>query len=244
MSFTLPRRRRSLFAVLVLSLAAILALHNVRSAPTGEDAVYTDRILSAAGYEGLKGGFGDLGDFDNQIRAIRAVQDSVLAVAKDNEEIPFDRTREPRDAYEQRKGLCYDRSRAIEKMLAVLGFEIRHVSVYSTRERNGLMAILTPGNTSHALTEVRTGKGWMAVDPVYRWIGLTKAGQVLDVAALRNLDVESETWAEGITAKPHPIFRGPFVMVRGLYSRHGRFFPPYTPVPDVNWQQLLTNFGT
>lgn len=244
MAHSRPRRQRGLWAaVALLAVAAVLAVHNVPAAPTEEDIVYTERILAASGYEGPTRGFGDLEEFDSQIRAIRAVQDSVLAVAKGNEEIPFDQPREPRDAYEQRKGLCYDRSRAIEKMLAVLGFEIRHVSVYETHERPALLAVLTPGNGSHALTEVRTGKGWMAVDPINRWIGLTRDGRVLDVASLRTTGVATGPWAESVPGKPHSIFRGPFVLVRGLYSRHGRFFPPYTAVPDVNWRQLLTNFG-
>lgn len=39
------------------------------------------------------------------------------------------------------------------------------------------------------------------------------------------------------------LFKRPSVHIRGLYSRHGHFYPPYTPVPDFNVQQLLSNAG-
>ena len=40
-----------------------------------------------------------------------------------------------------------------------------------------------------------------------------------------------------------PILGRPFTYLFGLYSRHGRFYPPYTPVPDLDWGQLGYNFG-
>ncbi|MGQ0673480.1 MAG: transglutaminase-like domain-containing protein [Hyphomicrobium sp.] len=223
--------------------ATVLAIHAVPDAATPEDRVYADRMLEAAGYVGQARDFGDLSQFENQLRAIAAVQDAVIEVAVTDAEIPFDRTREPRDAFELRKGLCYDRSRAIEKGLDALGLETRHVSVYAVDGRTALGALLTPGNDSHALTEVRTAKGWMAVDPNVRWVGRTADGEVLTVAGLRGLDLAAVRWEGGQSSPPHAIFSKPFVYILGLYSRHGRFYPPYTPVPDVNWRQLLQNFS-
>lgn len=237
------RRRRGIAAAASALVVAILAVHNVPDAITEEDIVFGDRILAAAGYEGPKRGFGDLALFENQIRAIAAVQVAVISMAKLDEEIPFGTTREPRDIFEQKKGLCYDRARAIEKILSIIKFKTRHVSVYATDKRNAAMALLTPGNNSHALTEVKTARGWMVVDPNARWMALTPEGQPLDATALRNLDVRNARWAGTSDAKPHPIFSKPYVVVRGLYSRHGRFYPPYWPIPDVNWRQLLDNFG-
>ena len=237
------RRRRGVALAGLAAMTAVLAVHNVPDAVTEDDIVYGDRILAAAGYEGPKRGFGDLVLFENQIRAIAAVQDAVISMAKLDEEIPFGQAREPRDAFEQKKGLCYDRSRAIEKILAVIGFETRHVAVYGTDKRNALLALLTPGNDSHALTEVKTNKGWIAIDPNVRWMALTAEGQPLTVAGLRSLDMATARWSAGASAAPHPIFRKPYTFVRGLYSRHGRFYAPYSPIPDVNWRQLLENFS-
>jgi hypothetical protein len=39
----------------------------------------------------------------------------------------------------------------------------------------------------------------------------------------------------------NPIFRSDFTYVIGLFSRHGRFYPPFTPIPDVNWRQIVYN---
>lgn len=236
------KRTRVVGAVLAL-IVAVLAMHNVPDAATEEDREYGNRILAAAGYEGAKRDFGDLTVFDNQVRAIQAVQDAAISIAKLDEEISQGSEREPRNVFEQKKGLCYDRSRAIEKMLAALGFEVRHVAIYATVARGTIAAVLTPGNDSHALTEVSTSKGWMLVEPNVPWIGLTADGRTVDAAALRSIDMADARWAPGVTGKPHPIFSNAYAYVRGLYSRHGGFYPPYTPIPDVNWRQLVQNFG-
>lgn len=236
-------KRSAVMATTLALIVGLLAYNNVPDAPTEEDRVYGDRILAAAGYDGPKRDFGDLGRFENQILAIQAVQDAAITVAKLDQEIPTGQQREPRNVFEQKKGLCYDRSRAIEKMLAGLGFVVRHVAIYATVDRGRLAAVLTPGNDSHALTEVKTSKGWMLVEPNVRWIGLTAEGRPVDVDGLRALGTSNASWAPGITGRPHPIFSKSFAYVRGLYSRHGGFYPPYAPIPDVNWRQLTQNFG-
>lgn len=239
---TVMLRRRKLVAGIGLCSIAVLAIHNVPSSATQDDQRYSKQILVEAGYPAEASGFGDPALFESQIKAIAAVQDAVIKLAKKDEEIPFDRTREPRDLFELKQGLCYDRSRVIEKLLVTLGFEVRHVAVYATGGTTALGAILTPGNSSHALSEVKTLKGWMAVDPNVRWLGLTPDRRPLTVAAVRGIGVEGAQWATEASAPPHPIFSGAFVFVRGLYSRHGRFYPPYSPIPDVNWLQLAQNF--
>lgn len=242
------RRRRGIAAAASALVLAVFALHNVPDAVTEEDRDYGERILAAAGYTGAKREFGNLIAFDNvdafsnQFKAIAAVQDAVIRVAAQDDEIPFGHAREPRDAFEQKKGLCYDRSRTIEKLLAVLGLETRHVSVYATEGTSAIRALVTPGNDSHALTEVKTSRGWLAVDPNVRWMALTAEGTPLTVAGLRSIDMAHAAWASSPTVKPHSIFLKHFTFVRGLYSRHGRFYPPYTPIPDVNWRQLAQNF--
>lgn len=236
-------KRSVVIAAIAAALVGVLAIHNVPVTPTEEDIAYGDRILAAAGYEGPKRGFGDLKTFEGQIRAVRAVQDAVIRMAERDEEIPFDQSREPKDIVEMKRGLCYDRARSIEKMLSYIGLEVRHVSVYEAQGSGLLPPVLRPGNRSHALTEVKTANGWIAVDPNVRWIGLLADGRPVSVAGLRDIAVKSAAWDSGNSAGPHPIFLGPFVFVRGLFSRHGRFFPPYTPIPDVNWGQLLQNFG-
>jgi len=131
-----------------------------------------------------------------------------------------------------RAGLCYDRSRAIEKILTDLGFKIRHAAVYSTKNTGSwLKSLLTPRTPSHAVSEVKTERGWMVIDSNNRWIGLTRDGKPVDLAELRDGNISQMTWDPRLKEHMSPIFEAPFSYVFGLYSRHGRFYPPYTPFP-------------
>jgi hypothetical protein len=238
------RRRRWALAFLAIAGVAVLGLHNVDTGISPEDETFARRILAEAGYPSERESFGEAGSFGVEIKTIQAVQDAVLRLAGLDKEIPFDRGRELKDIYELKHGLCFDRSRAIEQILTYLAFDVRHVAVYSTARSGALRSVFTPGNRSHALSEVKTAKGWMAVDPNVRWIGLSAAGEPLTVADLRTIDAKTAKWAPEVTQPPHAIFFRPYVYIRGLYSRHGRFYPPYSPIPDVNWGQLAQNFGS
>ena len=43
------------------------------------------------------------------------------------------------------------------------------------------------------------------------------------------------------TLQPSPVYEEPVWPIHGLYSRHGRFYPPYGWVPDVNYEELVQN---
>lgn len=81
------------------------------------------------------------------------------------------------------------------------------------------VAIYDNQDNSHALTEAKTAEGWVMVDSNTRWIGPPAISSQLPPAIL---------------ARPHAL-------IYGLYSRHGRFYWPYLPIPDVNWRELLYN---
>ncbi len=223
-------------------LVAGAAVHNVGTAATEDDLLYGGRILERAGYDAGSGAFGDPTRFETQIAATLAVQDAVLRATPLAEGLPLNQPREPKDILFGGQGLCYDRSRAIEKILTGLGFEVRHLAIYSTREHGRLRALMTPGVDSHALTEVKTEKGWMLVDSNARWIGLDAEGRVYAAEDIQGRNPFAMAWAPEVPEQiSWPRFDGPFTYVIGLFSRHGGFFPPYTPVPDVNYAQLLYN---
>jgi len=231
-------------ALLVLALAAgvVGRMHNVPTAPTRADVWAVHEILRGTGHGGLRlvGG----GTFESQIRLIQAVQDAVLSIAPRNRGIPLGGRREPADLLRAGHGLCYDRSRSIEKALAAARLPVRHVSVYSTRETgSALVSLLTPGVPSHALSEVRTRRGWLVVGSNRRWISLRAGGVPVSMAQLaRAAGREALHWSDRVRVPPDPILRAPFTYVYGLYSRHGRFYPPMDPVPDVNWADFMDNF--
>ena len=146
--------KRALWVLLIVLAAgmAFVAYNDVSANVTPDDKVYAERILRETGH-------GDIldtappADFDHQVRTILAVQDAVLSIASDNVGIALNREREPSDLYRAKSGLCYDRSRAIEKILSHLGFEVRHAAVYSLKDTDSrLKSFLTPKTQSHAVT--------------------------------------------------------------------------------------------
>lgn len=238
---TVRFRRLTLAALAASGLIAVIVAHDIPVSVTADDRHYAPLILADAGYDGTYAEGGKPAHFEGEIRAIVAVQDAVLKLAPKNEAIPFERTREPKDLYELRYGLCFDRSRAIEKLLGWLGFETRHVAIYSTKERSALGALLTPQSPSHAVSEVLTQKGWMVVGSNHRWIGLDAKRNPVSVTDLQRKGVAAGRWAPESRDPINAIFKDPFVHIRGLYSRHGFFYPPYTPVPDYSLRQLSSN---
>ena len=79
----------------------------------------------------------------------------------------------------------------------------------------------------------------MAVESTSRWIGLTREGGVVTIEDLQAPGASKLAWDPRVQDKHHAIFRQEFTYVPGLYSRHGRFYAPFTPVPDVNWPDLV-----
>jgi hypothetical protein len=169
--------------------------------------------------------------FENQVAFITAVQDRVLKASPGRYGIPLGHPRELTDVLEARHGFCFDRSRAIETVLRTYGFKTRHIFVLSTAETaSAVKSLVSPRVKSHVLTEVRTDRGWLLVDPDRRWIGLTADGKL---ATLDNLS--GQKWR----SKYEPMLGRPFIYLRGVYSRHGRFYPPYNAIPDVSWPEIV-----
>ena len=46
---------------------------------------------------------------------------------------------------------------------------------------------------------------------------------------------------KGIQTEQLTIYTNFFVAVYGLYSRHGRFYPPYNLIPDINYGEFIQN---
>ncbi len=240
----MKNRGKLRWAISLALFAGVLgfaASQNVSTELTDEDRVYAERILAAAGYAEPRKALGSLDDFESQVRAIVAVQDAVLTAAPGKEGLPLGQEREPKDVFEARSGLCFDRSRAIEKLLIYLGLEVRHVAIYATTDRSTLAAIMTPENSSHAVSEALTEKGWLLIDSNARWIGLGADRQPVSVAGLQSRVDRAGGWAVDSRSPINRIFVEDHTYIYGLYSRHGRFYPPFTPFPDVNYRQLLGN---
>jgi hypothetical protein len=221
------------------ALLFLLYASRVDNTITQEDEAYIDRLIGENHIDP-----GNLEGFDSQLHFISAVQNALLRLAPEQDGIPEGQPRELKDLYAARKGLCYDRSRAMEKVLNRFGLQVRHIAVYSSLDwLPDVLAILNPSATSHALTEVMTDKGWLLVGSNTPWLSLDRDNNPLSMADLSAhlRRVRFSHWEEMEGKLQNPIFRTPFGYYYGVYSRHGKFFPPYNVIPDVNWGQFLQN---
>tara|TARA_B100001179_G_C18580312_1_gene399605 strand:+ start:924 stop:1709 length:786 start_codon:yes stop_codon:yes gene_type:complete len=232
-----------LFLVLLCIGLAVLFFHGVDSDITADDRTALQSMFNESNY--TISGLSNTGIFEDQIVDIRAVQDSILTASPVLKKIPLKQGREPADLLQEKHGQCGDRARAIEKALGMLGYNARYASLFS-RDKSftppETMAI-DSGNDlrSHAVVEVETEKGWMIVDTNARWISLTDSGQPVSLDELHDrAGSVSYNWDSGNEGEIYWLMRRPFSYIFGLYSRHGLFYPPYTPyIPDIDYKQFI-----
>ena len=226
----------SIFAIMGILLFLALSFNEVDNSLTEEDKRFIPNYLEnipPLEHEST---------YKEELEIIQAIQDSVLTVAPNPEGLPYNTEREPKDVYVASKGLCYDRSRVIEKILRYSGFDTRHISMYSTtKTHSAFKSLMTPGVLSHAVTEVLTKRGWLVVDSNNRWLSLDRHGNPLSIAKIK-WSIEGPDEILWHRNPPNIIYREPFTFIYGLYSRHGKFYPPYNFIPDVNYEELLQNF--
>jgi hypothetical protein len=172
-------------------------------------------------------------DFYEQIKKIKQIQATVLDAVPMGAPVPEYQSREPADLIKNKTGLCYDRSRTLDKLYQWANLETRHVYILFlshpvTGERlSPLRAFFTFGTESHAVTEVKTARGWILVDSNEKWISLTRDGNPVPAGDVFERASEFETLPRA--------FNVPYVAIRGMYSRRGQFYRPYLPYPQLNW---------
>ena len=237
-------RKRSIAVVLVFlmgmlgALACLVWYSRVTCRITPEDRVFIAAFLKEGQMENLRPGAA----YVDELSFIQGAQKAVLHRAPGNEPVPMYHPREPKDVYLFRSGLCYDRSRVMEKILKSRGFATRHVSVYASG-KCVLASLILPKTASHAVLEVCTRKGWLVVDSNRPWVSTDKNGNPVSMARMKQDAGKARIpWLNQGAVHSDPIFQEPFVYIYGLYSRHGKFYPPYTPFPDICWQEFADNF--
>lgn len=222
-------------AFLVICAVVVLSYHAVDNSLTEEDRQYIPMYLSDVIP------LPENPTYRDQLGFIISVQRSVLNIAPRNDGLPFAQKREPKELYVAKTGLCYDRSRVIEKILRYSGFETRHISIYSKEKTDSaIKSLFTPGVSSHAVTEVLTKNGWLIVDSNAPWVSTDTNNQPLSIDTIQ-LNVENSAHVKWGKEPPTSIYVKPFVFVIGLYSRHGNFYPPYNFIPDINYSEFVQN---
>ena len=227
--------------IIIFCLVGFLYYINVDNTITSTDRTYIQKILSSNHVKPYKKGV----NFKQQIRFIRAVQKSVLAISPHAQGIPYYHTREPKDLYTLRQGSCYDKSRTIEKILRINGFKTRHIAIYSTEKTHSkLRSLITPQTSSHAMSKVLTSKGWLLIGSRSPWISLNQYQQPITIQQIqKDVTQHQIPWDSQSYANMNAILKQHFIYVIGLYSRTGKFYPPYlSPFPNINWYEFLYNF--
>lgn len=165
--------------------------------------------------------------YEDEIRVIRTVQARVFVKAPFGEGIPEYEPREPANLFKYGRGLCFDRSRTLDKALTYLGFKTRHVFLLYRQDRSLFSTLVRRGHPSHAVTEVKTSRGWLYVDSNQPWIAISRAGDPVGAGGI---------WKQFDQFDHAPEYvRGPWWAIRGLYSRKGAFYEPFFPLPQLNW---------
>ena len=231
----------------ILIIVAIMFLCNVPKTISTTDKYYIQKIFSEAG---ITPSAHTSVNFDEEIKHIINIQAAVFKRAPGREMIPYGLPREPENLYNMRAGYCCDRARTMDKAMRLAGFPSRYVSVYRRHPDYNFFQSLFLTNASaykchsHALIEVKTSQGWIAVDTRHHWISLSADNAPLRLREMRHIGPLMDMgWSDKNTEPPYDFFQYPFYIIYGLYSRHGKFYPPFIPMlPNVNWGEMLENF--
>lgn len=235
------KKKISISFLIILFISVIfISYNNVDVSVTDEDIVYIQKIIGSNQLDTFA-----INSYEDEIAIIKMVQNKVLTIAPQNKGIPHNMNREPKDIFGYKYGLCYDRSRVIEKALKIFGFETRHIAAYAPNkgEVSLLPNIINTKAQSHAFSEVKTSKGWIFVDSNNIFIGLNDMDEPISIDFLKNKRFNSINWSSYNNMNYKVIYRiESFTFLYGLYSRHGYFYPPYNFIPDINWSEFSYNF--
>ena len=224
--------------LILLITGGLIPVFNVDRALTNEDRHYIQLYLP-----GVREGIAPTLTYADQIILIERAQRAVFNRTTGWVGIPEGQPREPKELYLGRSGMCYDRSWVLEKIFIYLGFPNRHLSLF-TREAGvtAWITLLFHHVPSHAISEVLTKRGWLMVDSNTLWVSLDAKFNPVSVPELQKRGLFTK-WHSPIINKDKQLYNNNFILVYGLYSRHGRFYPPFIPgIPDFRIRGLLYNF--
>lgn len=229
----------ALLVGLFAGCAALLIYGNVDRALTVEDQYYIRLYLPD-----VPAGIAPSLTYAQQIALIKRAQWAVHVRTTGWHGIAQGQPREPKQLYLGRSGLCYDRSRVLEKIFTYLGFPNRHAALFA-REPHiaGWLTVLFHHVSSHAVSEVRTKKGWLMVDSNTLWISLNRENQPVSIPQFQEPS-QVGRWAKAFIQPARQVYSRPFIVVYGLYSRHGLFYAPFlVGIPDYQLQDLHYNLS-
>ena len=237
----LNRRWWWFFGLVFIALVAFVSYFNVDRTLTNEDRYYIRLYLP-----GLPEDIARNSSYESQIKLIQRAQQAVFLRTPGWIGIPEGMGREPKQLYLSRSGMCYDRSRVLEKIFTYMGFTIRHVAMFERQPyQHAFSTILFQHIPSHAISEVLTKKGWLMVDSNDLWISLDSNRKPVSMPQMQALYRHGEKiqWKASVLPHDEAFYNKRCIALYGLYSRHGCFYPPYVKgIPDFRVRDLFYNF--
>jgi hypothetical protein len=235
-------QKKILNFVVLLALIATVWANAVSSKLTAEDNFYILKILDKIHVSPLS----SIRTYEEEVAFIQKVQDSLLKYYSPiGAGIPYCMRREPKDLFYSESAMCFDRSRTFEKVFKFCGFQIRHLFLIKdeTMINNNFTVFFRVKNIcSHAVSEVKTQKGWLAIDSNISWVALDKSNNPFTMKQIKHAfdDNVAIDWQK-LLPKFH-LWQGDTHFMYGLYSRHGKFYEPFNHIPDINPSEFLANF--
>jgi hypothetical protein len=131
-------------------------------------------------------------------------------------------------------GSCYDRSRDIETLLANLGYQTRHIYILQNKFSPTFVNLFIRKLPSHAASEVKINGHWLYVDNLNsNWKAIDAKGDLYSIHEIQQGKLKA-------TSDVTNLLRSPFIIIYGLSSRHGNFYPPYVPFPELNFSEFIS----
>ena len=172
-----------------------------------------------------------IGSFEDELSCISKVQDYQLKLFYKHKCRIYGTDSDLRIRANDGYACCFDRSRFIEETLNYFNYETRHAFIFDFT--HGLLALFTPRTPTHASSEVKTSKGWMAVDSNEKIILQRNFEKVFSWRSKEGLIIANDL------SKTNLYARDVFV-VYGLWSRNGKLFEPFIHgIPKLNVIEFL-----
>jgi hypothetical protein len=220
-----------------------LYINNVPTELTSEDLIYINKIMERCNIKPLD----TIRTYEEEIIFLQKLQDSVICYYPIGIGIPLNQQREPKNLYELNEGLCYDRSRVFEKICKSQGFETRHVFLLLDENviKSKIAIFRKDSISTHAVSEIRTHKGWLVIGSNYPWLALDKSNNPLSMKEISKYNKTGEIPTKYYnTISPNEMwYNANLIYIYGLYSRTGRLYEPFNFIPDLNFRELLFNIG-
>lgn len=234
------RLRLVLFVALCSFLGWSFSWLHVRPGLTSEDQTVLSEFVYLNDLPRYSAAASDI----ETLAQIKQISKAVFDATPHYIPIPQGQSREPKDVIAHGGGHCFDRSRLLEKLFTFLGFKVDHFALYDLEEHiskprwvDVIVRLVRQGGASHSTVEVYLPSGKRVnVDSYINFVA--EDNEIpYSLSDIREMSQATRSTIFKDRDKPD-FYNKKFFMVRGLYSRHGMFYAPYVPFPDLDFFSL------